>query len=489
MTIPDTINFADIDRSGRARSIYSGIDDLADSIDEVGLIQPLVLTLNPLRLDAGGRRSEALALLLADGRWDGTLYHGASSTPGRPGFVVRGGEATDELTSTLVELSENLDREDLLWQDETKLVVKAYRLMEREYAIRGDAMPDLRTASAAFKCGYNDLRCALLVHDELTKNPAKFATCTTVRGAYQIIIDENKKFVEALAAKHVVTKSKGGDVNAGTNGTGVAVDTPAATRGGAVLSEASPTIPLSSIFHYVDGLSYLRGLASASIDHILTDPDYGVPAEVIESGGSGNRAANFGNATTGVAQKSVDQTLTELDEFLRLAFRVVRGTVFMFYDLSHHEKIHRMAEAAGFVGQDWPITWHKPDYNSNASANFNTTKDQEWAAIFRKPGVGLAKVAEKSVWTIPGGQGIAARAFGHPFAKPTELWLRALRLIAHPGQTILDPFAGSCSSLTSVIEFGAEPIGCEVQIAHYNRGLLNLRDKYLAKHGPNTQFV
>ncbi len=497
--IPPTINFASIDRSDRARSVYSGIDELADSIDELGLIQPLVLTavksdtakqvealggepvFEGFRLNAGGRRSAALDLLLADGRWDGTLYHGASSTPGKPGFVVREGEATDDLTNTLVELAENLDREDMLWQDETKLVVKAYRLMERQFALRGDAMPDLRTASVAFKCGYNDLRCALLVHDELTKNPDRFASATNIRGAYQIILNENKKFVEALAAKHVTSVS--------TMAPSPILENALRTGEIDVSPKAATVVNLSSRFHHVDGLEFMRRLPSASFDHILTDPDYGIPAETIEAGGSGNRASNFGNAATGVAQKSVEQTLDELNEFLLLAFRVVRSTVIMFYDLRHHEKIHAMADAAGFVGQDWPITWHKPDYNSNASASFNTTKDQEWAAIFRKPGVGLAKVAEKSVWSIPGGQGIAARKFGHPFAKPIDLWLRALRLVAYPGQSILDPFAGSCSSLASVIQFGAEPTGCEVQLEHYNRGLLNLRDKYIEVLGPSTQFI
>jgi len=53
------------------------------------------------------------------------------------------------------------------------------------------------------------------------------------------------------------------------------------------------------------------------------------------------------------------------------------------------------------------------------------------------------------------------RANHHPTVKPTELMRWLIRLVAKPGETILDPFAGSGSTLKSAVLEGVNAIGIE----------------------------
>jgi hypothetical protein len=114
-----------IDVGERGRSTYNRIEELADSIRDNGLIQPIVLV--PLDgkfgLDAGGRRIQALKFL-----GHSALYHATTSDPTRPGYVLKGEDQNTSIQRLFTEIAENLDRDDLDWRDEMKLLTKAWRL-------------------------------------------------------------------------------------------------------------------------------------------------------------------------------------------------------------------------------------------------------------------------------------------------------------------------------------------------------------------------
>jgi len=249
------------------------------------------------------------------------------------------------------------------------------------------------------------------------------------------------------------------------------------------LSATPPVvIPLTSRVFNQDGIKFLIEAARHSVDHIICDPDFAVSTERLEAGTTG--------AAEGVNQTSIDQSLSELHEFIGAAYSVIkeRGFLAFFYDLDHHEKIGNWGRAAGFAVQRWPITWHKTDYRGNASPQHNTTKNEEWIYLMRKAGTVIAKDApELSVWPIASAS--AAKEFGHPFAKPRELWKRLFDLCCIKGQTVLDPFAGSGSSTVSAIEWGLNPIACEIQEQHYNTLVLNCQKEYKKLVGDNVQFT
>jgi ParB family chromosome partitioning protein len=98
-----------VDRENRQRRDLIGLEELAASIQNIGLINPIVIT-RDLELVAGERRLEAHKLL------------------GFDTIAVQYAEDLDQLSLHLIELEENIRRTDLPWQDHVKAVCKYHEI-------------------------------------------------------------------------------------------------------------------------------------------------------------------------------------------------------------------------------------------------------------------------------------------------------------------------------------------------------------------------
>lgn len=481
--IPPTIPLSSIDLGERGRTEYKGIEALAQSIQDNGLIEPIVLVaqyssgssldygggmeLVGFKLNAGGRRYHALKFLGVE-----TLHHATTSDPSRPGFILAG--ESSPLKNLLVEIAENLDRHDLPWQDEVRLMVRAYHLAQVEANSRGENIL-IRHFGSTLGVSYAHLQSALLIAEDLKVNPDRYKECTSIRVAYAKLLSENRKFAEAELASRLLPQ-KGGDGTEASN----TIDSRTATvtgPGGIIVEQPSrPTAEFGRYFHRMDGIKWMMSQEPNSIDHVVTDPDYGVAIDLLES--------NSDTQATGVAQQSIGQTLNELEVFIDEAFRITRahGFLVFFYDLDHHEKLQALATQVGWAVQRWPLIWHKTDHFSNAAPSYNFTKNMEYAMVCRKPGAVLTSVQTSSIFSCPSGN--ATKLFGHPFAKPQALWHWIYKAVATKGQTVLDPFMGSGSGPCSAITFGLQPIGIELQEQHFNSAVLNLKRTYTQVLGP-----
>ena len=96
----------------RQRKDLNGIEDLADSINRLGLIHPIVLT-RDLVLVAGERRLRACQSL------------GWASIPFQ--YI----DEADETGLTLVELEENIKRKDLPWTDQVEVIRRLHEARKR----------------------------------------------------------------------------------------------------------------------------------------------------------------------------------------------------------------------------------------------------------------------------------------------------------------------------------------------------------------------
>lgn len=477
MTNPSTtLAFFLINRSDRIRSTYTGIEDLADSIFDNGLIQPIVISpkvdSENFILNAGGRRCAALDLLLVSGRWNGILEHGITCVPGKAGYVCRDEPGT-ELTNLMVEIDENLNRQDVSWQDNLMAICKAARLIRQEQHAHGHMIVQ-RELGSIIGCGYQDLRAAEALYDDFKDHRSDYDKATTIRNAYAILAAKNQTFVQALynsrsikpAAKIILTQ---------TDGVQIELSSPKQAEE----TEVAITVPITSMFQNCNWKSL--DLAPASIDHIITDPDYGVSIEALEAGVQG--------AAAGVAQSSISDSLSEMTELITNAWTWLKpnGFFIFFYDLDHHEKLQAMSTFAGFSVQRWPFIWHKTDYRSNAAPSHNTCKNVEYAMICRKPGATLLHPEMSSIF--PCGGGSVVKDLGHPFAKPKELWQKLFSLCCLKGQTVFDPCCGVGSMPLAAVDYGLNPIGCEINPDHYTRLLFNLQSEYQKLYGANVKFT
>jgi DNA modification methylase len=73
-----------------------------------------------------------------------------------------------------------------------------------------------------------------------------------------------------------------------------------------------------------------------------------------------------------------------------------------------------------------------------------------------RDGVGDWQSLCSTVWNLP-----PARRDGHPAPFPCELARRAIRLSTWPGESVLDPFAGSGTTLLAARQLGRRAIGME----------------------------
>lgn len=64
----------------------------------------------------------------------------------------------------------------------------------------------------------------------------------------------------------------------------------------------------------------------------------------------------------------------------------------------------------------------------------------------------------------------------HPTQKPVRLLERLLALTTHPGDVVLDPFAGSCSTAIACVNTNRKFIGFEIDKEYYDAGVKRLNE-------------
>lgn len=492
--IPNTIPFTSIDLGERGRTTYKGIDELAQSIHDNGLIQPLVLC--PIigytneENQTGPIGCEALAgsdryLLVAGGRRFHALqslgftkiYHAVTCDPKRPGFILKG--ETSPFSNLLAEIAENLDRHNLDWRDEVRLMVKAWKLAKIDNNSRGEQIL-MRDFGASIGVGYAYMQAANFIVNDLNANPKAYENVGTIRAAQAYLLKKQADEVAKLITAKTFAKS--------------APLVQAAMQPrleGVPARESNPeidcepeaqVIELSKAFLNTNGIDFMSQCPDACFDHIVTDPDYAIDIEVLNS-------KNGSGYDIGIAQATIEDSLSDMRTLITQAFRTIKpqGFLVFFYDLDHHEKLKDFTTSVGFAVQRWPLLWHKTDYRSNASPSTNFCKNMEYAMVCRKPGSVLAKVQMSSVVSLPTGD--ITKRLGHPFAKPFDLWKFIYSAITIRGQNVFDPCVGRGSSALAALQFGLQPLGCEINPEHFAGLQYNLQEQYKVILGANTHFV
>jgi site-specific DNA-methyltransferase (cytosine-N4-specific) len=152
-----------------------------------------------------------------------------------------------------------------------------------------------------------------------------------------------------------------------------------------------------------------------------------------------------------------------------------------FQCVTNHVQVTRDCEALGFQSLV-PILWKKPTNKPNAflgsgfvPPNAYVTLDCEFILLFRKGGARAMapkdplryasqfSKAERDVWfsQVWDVRGATQDQNGTaPF--PPEIPYRLIRMLSSLGETVLDPFAGSGTTLVVARALGRRAIGCEI---------------------------
>lgn len=204
------------------------------------------------------------------------------------------------------------------------------------------------------------------------------------------------------------------------------------------------------------------------VDHVITDPPY---AEQTHKGARTN------------PQNGKEKTLITFDEWTD---RDVNATFGLFGKISKRWVIATMdwrhigqlefepPEGLRFVRFG---IWVKPNGAPQFTGDRPATGWEAVAILHREGGkMRWNGGGNRAVWT----HNIRPQ-FGHPTEKPEPFMGELIRLFTDPGETVLDPFAGSGSTLRAAANNGRKGIGiefneayCEIIAKRMQQGTLDL---------------
>lgn len=250
--------------------------------------------------------------------------------------------------------------------------------------------------------------------------------------------------------------------------------------------EARNTIYISNKFICGDSIAYMNDPENEGrFDHLVTDIPYGIDMDMLNQQ---NPHGEMNDLDTVIEEHDVDENKDLITKFFPAAYRCTKDSAFVitWCDQMLWQFMYDLAIAAGFSVQRWPLTWVKTSRCMNQCAQYNFTKSTEIAMVCRKPKAIMLKTAPTCVVTASNEE--IKRLTGHPFAKPHECWEFILDKISIEGQTILEPFAGRGSAILSMLRMKRNFIAVELQVAHYNALLENVKKEYYLKQNPKYVF-
>lgn len=372
------------------------IGELASSIELNGLLQPIVVRPNPAGgwlLVAGERRLRALESLFLLG----SSYRCGDQLVPPEVLAVLPLADLDTLAAEEAELHENLLRVNLTWQEEAAAVA---RLRELRTAAVGapvtalelgaELLPDLAPGSAEQIVRQNLIAARSLSDPDVAK-------AKSLREANKIIRQKDEAKRNATIAAGLGRES---------------------SRGRMVLIQD-------------DCLKWMTA-TEARFDVILSDPPYGMGAE------------SFGDADGKVTaahtyDDSQDAFVALMEEFIPLTFQVAKDQAHLYLccDIDGFHILRGLAEWAGWWVHRTPIVIYKTDGNRVPWPHHGPQRKWElclYAVKGKKPTLRVAP----DVIETRGDENL-----GHGAQKPVALYTELLSRSARPGDSVLDPFAGT----------------------------------------------
>ena len=428
------MHITDISIPTRYRSNYDKIEELACSIAQHGLFNPIILTQN-MELNQGGRRLSALRLIyeVAEGNSEELgvgeetkdiilATNNKALLEGRlkKDLHYRIVEMENRHVELLCELEENLQRVDITWQDKAKLVAAIH---EQQQAICGESTKaggGWSMSDTAKKLGM-----------------APSSVCNEIRIA-QALKEEDSDIEgskdRATALKKILEKAEA-KVNAELRRRDL---------------EKLVAFDASSHLYNLDAIECVQKLSLGDFNHVITDPPYAIEFDRMTAGKA--ESAKYLEMT----KKDYIPYMTKLSE--ELYARMSSG---FFVCFCAHVYFHELADAmrnAGFSISSVPLLWFKiGDPGKNHHPDKQLTSHSEYAVVSWKNIPQLNVQGKGNVFDYRSHIDIKDRF--HITQKPVELLEEIVNTFTHPGETVLDCFMGSGSTIKACLKLKRGFIG------------------------------
>lgn len=435
MTTPTSqllwLNPSTIYQPDRQRQDMGDIDRLAESIRDVGQLQPILVHLDEdgrYRLIAGGRRTAACKQLNCNvaALLDTNLTN------------------NDELE--LMELEENVRRKELTWQERVLAIASVHAKCQQRSALRSEKWLPALTGEM-LGISKSSVYDAVAIATQLKKGDEEVRKADNLVSALQIL------------AHRALRKAERTMVELPSEDTFGFSD----EESKALVEAHNGNLPKRKLeIIHADAIQWLVAQPNNSIRCIYTDPPYAIEMENLQQDGGGTNVDEVRHT------HDVEENTTLLNAFIDVAAqKLVQGSGFlaMWCDFWNYRWLADACMKAGLVVQRWPLVWNKTSPCQNMAAAYNFTKSAECCLIARTPKTMLISTQPKSVYTCGNEK---PDWVSNPFWKPAELHQWVLRGIAVPGSTVVDCFGGCGSIPLACINSHYDAIMVEKDDTHIN---------------------
>jgi len=410
-----------VNREDRQRRQIDDIEELAESIRQVGLINPIVIT-RDRELVAGERRLTA------------HLHLGFDM------IAVQYAEDLDELTLYLIELEENIKRKDLSWQDHVRSVAKFHEIKTQTE----EDWTKEKTADFLRVSGKQVAR-QLLVKQalddgvpEVTEAPkfttaANFAERRLERRKAATLRDLRQQPAPAAPAES---------------------DDPPA--------ESAEPSRFADI-RQADFLNFSKEVLDEPFNLIHCDFPYGVSA--------GDTRGQSGASSWGGYDDSPDIYFTLLRAFCERTdnFTAPTAHLVFWFSMDFYQKTFDALTAAGWRVNPFPLVWFKSDNSGILPDKDRGPRRIYETAFFASRGD--RKVVRAVGNAVAGG---VTKNF-HMSEKPTAILTHFFRMLVDETTVFLDPTCGSGNSVKVAEELGADwSLGLELNPEYVEAARENL---------------
>jgi DNA modification methylase len=215
------------------------------------------------------------------------------------------------------------------------------------------------------------------------------------------------------------------------------------------------------------------------VDHVITDPPYSEHTHAKQWIGAALTADGKARVSTAHKGLGFDALTADVQAFICSEARRLAGRwTLAFCDV---ESIGLWRAAVGAAGLDYvrALIWDKVDGAPQFTGDRPAAGAEAIVAAHR---------AGKKVWNGGGRRNVLRHAVNgergakpHPSTKPEPLMSELVSLFTDAGETILDPFMGSGTTLAAAKRLGRKAIGiereekyCEIAAKRLAQGALNL---------------
>lgn len=412
----------------RFRKDYKNMDELCESIREKGLIHyPSIDQDN--NLIAGGRRMEALRLL------------GWAHVP-----VTRRNFMTPVKLREL-ELEENIQREDLTWQEEVNLKNELLKLKQSIYGAKslGRNQPGMSQSDVAKMVGDSPSNFSLDVGlSNAMELIPELANCKTKDDARK----KFKQLQEKLVVNELMQRKASGSSKLGSK-----------------FEQADQS------FIICDALVALAEHKPYNYSFINCDPPYGIDLNNAKKGSENTQTIDH-NYQEWIGSDYLKACSIVASE----TFRIVENSFMCFwFGIQHYKDLYDILSKAGWQVDPVPGIWYATGAGQTNQPDLLLAKNYEAFFICRKGKPILNKRGRSNVFEFAK---LSPEKKIHPTEKPAELMSEIINTFCPGHASVLSPFLGSGVDIIASFKTDRSCIGFDLNSEVKKRFLLKVEETF-----------